>query len=397
MLANAKEIKILLYGKSFPRNYRSRVLINFLQESRYCISQVYPDFYWTKTRLSIIFCWIELLIKAAFADVIYLLPKSGRFIKSALWAARIFNKKLVVEMHISLYDNYVKEHKSINADDKEAKAIMKHDILALTKSDYIIHSAKHELNYWEKLLGINIDQNKVFIAPNCNASTTLTLKRSFMQDGVLRICWWGTFIPLHGLDKILQAMKILKEKEVPFRCTLFGVDKPIFYTYAEKIQLEALEDHVFLRKDLNFPSGSLPMYLVDNCDLALGIFGDGDAACHALPNKLNEALSMGIPTLTMNAPALREFFNPETDFWTCEPSPESIAESILVIAGGAAYPVDWEQTRQKVLNTFSVARYQEVVSKVLEKTTGNLLGGKTLDGESGGFATYPTALNQVKQ
>jgi len=19
-----------------------------------------------------------------------------------------------------------------------------------------------------------------------------------MQDGVLRICWWGTFIPLHG-------------------------------------------------------------------------------------------------------------------------------------------------------------------------------------------------------
>jgi len=33
-----------------------------------------------------------------------------------------------------------------------------------------------------------------------------------MQDGVLRICWWGTFIPLHGLDNILQALKILKEQ-----------------------------------------------------------------------------------------------------------------------------------------------------------------------------------------
>jgi len=35
-----------------------------------------------------------------------------------------------------------------------------------------------------------------------------------MQDGVLRICWWGTFIPLHGLDNILQALKILKEQDL---------------------------------------------------------------------------------------------------------------------------------------------------------------------------------------
>jgi len=40
---------------------------------------------------------------------------------------------------------------------------MEKDILALTKSDYIIHSAS-ELTYWEKILGINIDRSKSFIA-----------------------------------------------------------------------------------------------------------------------------------------------------------------------------------------------------------------------------------------
>lgn len=395
MLNFKKQIKVLLYGNVSSRDYRSRILFKFLQDSdKYCTSQVCPRFYRTKPiehfftieKFLIIFCWIELFSKAAFADIIYLLPMNAEFIKSAIWAAKLFNKKLVVEMYISLYDTLARDRKRIENLSKEAKLLMEKDILALTKSDYIIHTTSQELTYWEKILDINIDRNKVLIAPNCNAST-LVLRKSFMQDGVLRICWWGSFIPLHGLDNILQAMKILQKREVQFTCNLFGVDNYSFPKYAEKIQLAQFEHHVFLRKDLSFSDGSLPNYLVDNCDLALGVFGNTDKAYHAVPNKLIEALAMRIPTLTMNSPALREFFNPETDLWTCEPSPESIAESILRIAGGIANPVDWEQTRQKVLSTFSVARYQEVVSEVLERVTTNLLVEKKPVVESKEFAT----------
>jgi glycosyltransferase involved in cell wall biosynthesis len=396
MLNNTKKIKVLLYGKFFRRDYRYKLLIKFLHESEYCISQVCPEFYRTNKNFLVRLCWIELFIKAAVADIIYLPPMNAKLIKSAILVSRIFNKKLVVEMYISLYDTYVRDRKLIKDGSKEARFWMEKDILALTKSDYIIHTASEELTYWEKILGINIDRSKVFIAPNCNVSTPV-IKRKFMQDGILKICWWGTFIPLHGLDKILQAMKILKEHELQFTCTLLGVDNPHFYTYAEKIQLDNLEQHVVLRKDLSFPDGSLPKYLIDNCDLALGIFGDTDKARYAVPNKLIEALAMESPTLTMNSPGLREFFNPETDLWTCEPSPKSIAETILTITGGVAYPVDWKQTRQKVLNTFSVARYQEAVNKVLGRVTDNLVRGETSDLESGVFETHQAALNQVKR
>jgi glycosyltransferase involved in cell wall biosynthesis len=390
---NTRAIKILLYGKSFPVNYRSKVLIDLLQRSQYCIAQFNPDFYWTSNKFLTLFSWIDFFIKAIFADVIYLLPKNTIYIKNVLWVAKLLRKKLIVEMHISLYDNYVKEYKMIEVDDRKAKTFKELDILALTKSDYLIHSADYELVYWEKLLNIQVDRSKVFIAPNCNTSTTLLHQRSFMQDGVLRICWWGTFIPLHGIDKILQAMQTLKEKEVKFTCNLFGVDRPIFSTYAEKIQQANLGDCVFLRKDLNFADGSLPKYLVENCDLALGIFGDGDAARHALPNKLNEALAMRLPILTMNAPALTEFFDPEVDFWTCEPSADSIVMSILNIIHGVAYPVDWEQSRQKVTNTFNAVRYQEVLKQVLSKATPKLSPKETQNSESGGLTTGRAALN----
>jgi glycosyltransferase involved in cell wall biosynthesis len=386
-MATNTQKKVLLYGNVF-RDYRSRILIKLLLDSKYHISLVCPDFYikermgqsYSIEKVFIVFYLAEFFIKAAFADIIYLPPMNTRFIKSAIWASKLFNKKLVVEMYVSLYDTFVKDRKLIEDGSRKAKVLIEKDRLALTKSDYVIHTTNHELSYWERIVGTSINSDKTSIAPNCNVSA-LVLRRSFMQDSILRICWWGTFIPLHGLDNILQAMKILKEQEVQFTCNLFGVNNSFFSSYAEKIQLAELNHHVFLRKDLTFSNSSLPRHLVDNCDLALGIFGNTDKARSSVPNKLIEALSMGIPTLTMNSPALSEFFNPETDLWVCEPSPEAIAESILTIARGVAYPVDWEQTRQKVLNTFSVARYQEVVSNVLEralgKATNNLLASET--------------------
>ena len=314
-------------------------------------------------------------IKAYFADAIYLCPMNTRFIKSAIWAAKTFHKKLIVEMYISIYDTFVGDQKilkgkQIKPGSRQAKAMLTKDILALTKSDFLIHTASHELTYWEKLLNIEIAPEKVFIAPNFNVSR-LNHRRKFKQDGNLKICWWGTFIPLHGLENILQAMKILQANKVKFTCNLFGVDNELFNMYAEKIKLEQLDDCVSLKKDLSFSDNSLPQYLIDNCDLALGIFGNTDKAYNTVPNKLIEALSMGIPTLTMKSPALKEFFEPETDLWTCENSPESIAESIVAITQGTANPVYWEQTRQKVLNTFSVTRYQEVVSQVLDQAINN--------------------------
>lgn len=373
---NPNKASVLVYGDICSGDYRSLRLIKFLHDSNYCVTQFCPSFYRRNNKLLAILFWIELLSKAAFSDVIYMLPMSSRFIKSAFWATKLFNKKLVVEVYISLYDTIIRDRKSFANDSQQAKAYREQDILALTKADYIIHTSEHELNYWQKILGISIDRSKVFIAPVCNANS-LSLSRSFMEDGVLRICWWGTFIPLHGLDNILEAMKLLKQQKVQFTCNLFGVDKPLFNTYAEKIQLAELEDCVFLRKDLSFADSSLLRYLVDNCDLALGIFGNTDKAYHAIPNKLVEALSRGIPTLTMNSPALKEFFNPKTDLWTCEPAPESIAESILNIASGTASPVNWEQTRQKVLKTFSINRYQRVVSEVLGRATAGLLETET--------------------
>lgn len=369
---NRKKLKVLLYGNIQGAQHRSQTLIKFLLDSRYSISLVCPNIYTKKgIRLSSLFNkllikihLVELFIKAGFVDVIYILPLNINLIENAILISKIFRKKLVSENHVSLYDTFL-EQNTIHKDDKRKAELEKfRDRLALTKPDYIVNTYKYETDYWVNNLGINLDKDKVFFAP-LFSSSTLMLKREFMQDGILRICWWGTFIPLHGLDSILQAMKLLKERDVKFTCNLFGIDNPSFGIYAEKIQSAKVDSYVVLRKDLTFFDDSLPQYLIENCDLALGIFGNTAMAHNTVPTKLVEALSLGIPTLTMNSPALTEFFDPQTDLWTCEPSPVSIAETIIEIISGIVHSVDWDQTRQKVLSTFSVTQYQRVVSRIL--------------------------------
>ncbi|MUL38965.1 glycosyltransferase [Gloeocapsopsis dulcis] len=373
MLAPSK-IRVLLIGNVIGA-YRSQTLIKFLLDSECCISLISPKFYWTqsqtrsvKTRILELLFIAEFYLKAYLADVIYVLPLNNYFIKRAIQVAKFFNKKLVVEMYILSYDTFIEDKKKYLPNSPQAKCIAERDRLSLTQPDYIVTTAKYQLKHWEQQLNIKVNLDKVFIAP-IFSDNVLESRRSFMQDGQLKICWWGNFIPLHGLDNILQAIQILTKKQVQFTCTLFGVDSPFFEVYENKIHSYQIEDHVVLRKDLKFSNYSLPLYLINNCDLALGIFGNTKKAYNAVPNKLIDALSMGIPSLTMRSPALEEFFELETDFWTCEPSPESIANAIYAIANNAAPQINWEQSRQKVLRIFSATQYQDIVSQILHTVT----------------------------
>jgi len=109
MLTNTKRIKVLLYGNNSCRNYRSnslkifsKTLIIAVLKFALVLQNKNTNKFFSTEKLFILLGWIELFIKAAFADLIYLLPMNVRFIKSALWAAKLFNKTSCRNVHITL-------------------------------------------------------------------------------------------------------------------------------------------------------------------------------------------------------------------------------------------------------------------------------------------------------
>lgn len=379
MAISKKRPKILVYGNLFGA-YRSQNLIKYLLDSGYRISLIVPEFYHERGEkkdlltkvLRVVFSTyylVNLFIGAALADVVYLLPLNSNLIGPVLLACRLFRTRLIVEMYISSYDTLVREKSEFPTDSREAKRLKKQDALALEKSDCIVHLSRYELRYWEHLLEAAVDDKKLWVAPLFCESELLQFKWHAIRGDALRICWWGTLIPTHGLENILLGLQKLKSVNIPFTGHLFGMPptgKPeIFEAYKTKIETMELSDVVFLRQDLRFSNASLPKYLMENCDLALGLFGNTEKAKAAIPNKLIEALSMGIPSLTIDTPALNEFFEPTEDIWVCTPDPDDIARAITEIFENTIYPVNWSATREKVLDTFSIATYHRVIDQVI--------------------------------
>ena len=78
-------------------------------------------------------------------------------------------------------------------------------------------------------------------------------------------------------------------------------------------------------------NGKLGPFLAHNCDIAIGNFGSSEKAKTVLVNKLVDALSLGIPCLTMEAATTKELLNEGRGVIFSESQPESIAKKILEI------------------------------------------------------------------
>lgn len=377
-----------MYGNIFGA-YRSENLVKYLLDSGYRISIISPEFFYERGEkkdivakvLRIVFSGyylIELFIKAALADVIYLLPLNSELIRPVVWAKRLFKTKLVVEMYISAYDTLVREKQEIPDNSSAARLLYKTERLALTEADYIVHLSRYELSYWEKIFKLNLSEEKILIAPLFCEPGLARFQHQRISTQCLHICWWGTLIPSHGISNILGALHQLKNRDVDFTCQLFGVPakgkEHLVKTYETQIAQLGLDEMVTLRQDLKFVDFSLPRYLSNQCDLALGIFGDTKKAKAAVPNKLIEALTLGIPSLTMSTPALEEFFDPAVDFWICDAAPETIADMLSQIYNNSAYSVNWSKTRGKVLEIFSLENYHQSIKRVLNRVKTDLSG-----------------------
>ena len=137
---------------------------------------------------------------------------------------------------------------------------------------------------------------------------------------------------MHGLEKIIEACKELKEREeIDFHCYLFGTDDKKSLKYVKMIKDFGLSSVITINNDSTFQNGKLSEFLKDNCDLVLGNFGDSNKAKSVLVNKLIDGVAMKIPVLTGESIAPKEFFSKKNIFY-CENEPSKVADKMYLIS-----------------------------------------------------------------
>jgi glycosyltransferase involved in cell wall biosynthesis len=148
-------------------------------------------------------------------------------------------------------------------------------------------------------------------------------------EGGFQVLFYGSFIPLQGVEHIVTAAAQLKGQGI--RITVIGKGQ----TYAD-IRAHAstlgLDDLIFLDP---VPESGLIPYLV-HADACLGIFGDTLKAGSVVPNKVVQAAAAAKAIITRDSTAIRRYFRDGADALLIpEASPSALAAAILRLRADA--------------------------------------------------------------
>ncbi len=135
----------------------------------------------------------------------------------------------------------------------------------------------------------------------------------------------GSFIPLHGVEYIIRAAKLLaNEKNITFRLVGGGQQLGEMKELAQKLQLSNIEFTGRLQ-DYN----EVLNYL-KNADVMLGMFASSGRGHLVIPNKIFEGMVYGKAILSADTPAMHELFIDRENVLLCKPGdPRDLAEKIL--------------------------------------------------------------------
>jgi glycosyltransferase involved in cell wall biosynthesis len=151
---------------------------------------------------------------------------------------------------------------------------------------------------------------------------------------VLEVVYIGGFLPLHGVDVVIDAATLLERRRGPgfARFTLIGGGMTAHFADRE-IAARGLRS---VRHVPRVPYAKAIDALA-HADVALGIFGTTAKAARVVPHKAFQALAVGVPLVSRRSRAMAEFVREEEEFLGVPAGdPPALAAAIERLASDAA-------------------------------------------------------------
>ncbi|MEM1190295.1 MAG: glycosyltransferase [Pseudomonadota bacterium] len=271
--------------------------------------------------------------------------------------ARLGGCRLVADVFLSSYNTLVEDRGTLRRDGIAARLLhfIEGRLLGLADINLIDTPEHAELvaALYPRLAPLRsvplaIDEERFRYAPPAESST---------------VVFWGTYIPLHGVQTILEAAALLQEAEPGLQILLIGRGQ-------EYPRARELAASLGLR-NVDFEEGILPMeQIIDrsrSCFAALGVFGATRKAAQVLPYKAVHALALGLPLINADTPASRRYLENGVDALLVPPGDAAeLANAIQRLFHDRKLATSLSQAGRRVFEShFSRAQMRQAVDAVL--------------------------------
>lgn len=284
---------------------------------------------------------------------------------------KIRKKPLIFTPVFPLYETLVEDRKYVNKTSIKSKIIHLIDEISCRLADFIIIETDSYIDYYCE--EFKIPREKYFKIPLGADETNFFQRQQKVQKkdpNLLKLLFYGKFIPLQGISYIIKAAKILeKNKDVEFEIIGSGQLSNNIRNLAAKLDNKNIKfiDWINYRE--------LPEHIQD-ADVCLGIFGSTPKAQRGIPIKVYEALAMKKPVITGDTPAAREVFTHKVNAILCEiGNPEALADSIILLKENRELRANIAESGyklfQKIFSSEQIANRLEIaLDKCLHKISG---------------------------
>lgn len=215
---------------------------------------------------------------------------------------RLSKKPIIFDAFISAYDTLCFDRQKINPNSFGGKALYGLDKKSCELADIVITDTQAHANYFVETFDLEKDKfHRIFVG--ADESVFYPRRSDSDSEGKFKVFYYGTYLPLHGIEYIIGAAKLLEEyTQVEFEIIGHGIEY-------EKIMKLA---HIYKLKNTTFkkwiPYQELPLAIA-NADICLGgHFSAIDKAKRVISGKTFQFIAMEKPIIVGDNPANRELF-----------------------------------------------------------------------------------------
>ena len=226
--------------------------------------------------------------------------------------AKLNGKKIIFDAFISLYDSFVFDEKKYKPKSFQALKYWLVDWLACMLSDRVVLEVNEYAKYFIKTFKLNPKKfHRVLVS--CDDEVMFP-RENPEKSQRFTVHFHGTYIPAQGVEYIIDAARLLKEKEVYFN--IIGRTKD-YQPIIDQCNREGLTNITFY----DFVPYERLAELISLADVCLGMFGNTE-----------KAFASRKPLITGDTPAVREFLIDGENVLFCRVADsKDLSEKILIL------------------------------------------------------------------
>ena len=269
-----------------------------------------------------------------------------------LWPfAKLRGTPIIWDAFLSLYNTVVQDRHMLGRWNPGAQLLYAWEWLACRAADKIILDTQQHADYFIHQYSLEKDKvYSVFVGAEPDHFYPVPSNRPDKYKQDVSVLFYGQFIPLHGIDVIVNTANILREHNI--RWQLIGQGQ----------EADKISDMINQLPALNLTWTPWVKYeeinsIINKADVCLGIFGATEKARMVIPNKVFQIVSAGAPLITMDSPAIRELVNCDCNLITLVPenNPEALAGAVLEMTSsqrGREHNVCCKELMKRISPTF---------------------------------------------